>query len=158
MCHSLLQMSEKKKKSFCGILIYSYDILFGRFSYQQSRISRVYHFRDCNQVLILILSKFKRMILLVSPWNQQKTICFLMISGLKEVDLFAWIRLIFEANFGNDPLLKSHSVYEFCFAGNTKFLKKSFVMELRDTNIDHFQRWFRNIIQKLRLPQILFKY
>ena len=81
-----------------------------------------------------------------------------MISGLKEVDLFAWIRLIFEANFGNDPLLKSHSVYEFCFAGNTKFLKKSFVMELRDTNIDHFQRWFRNIIQKLRLPQILFKY
>ena len=157
MCHSLLQMSEKKK-SFCGILIYSYDILFGRFSYQQSRISRVYHFRDCNQVSILILSKFKRMILLVSPWNQQKTICFLMISGLKEVDLFAWIRLIFEANFGNDPLLKSHSVYEFCFAGNTKFLKKSFVMELRDTNIDHFQRWFRNIIQKLRLPQILFKY
>ena len=41
------------------------------------------------------------------PWNHQKTIGFLMISGVIEVTWFAQIRLILKAKFGDDPLVET---------------------------------------------------
>ena len=45
-----------------------------------------------------------QLINICSPWNHQKTIDFLMISRRIEVYWFAWIRLILEDKFGDNPL------------------------------------------------------
>ena len=45
-----------------------------------------------------------QLINICSPWNHQKTIDFLMISRRIEVHWFAWIRLILEDKFGDNPL------------------------------------------------------
>ena len=59
-----------------------------------------------DQISRFILREFKR-INFNYPWNHQKTVVFLMISEEIEVNLFAQICLILEAQFGDDPLRKA---------------------------------------------------
>ena len=49
----------------------------------------------------MVLKEFKQ-INFYSPWNHQKTYGFLMISGEREVNLFAKIHLILEAKSEDD--------------------------------------------------------
>ena len=49
----------------------------------------------------MVLKEFKQ-INFHSPWNHQKTYDFLMISGEREVNLFAKIHLILEAKSEDD--------------------------------------------------------
>ena len=56
--------------------------------------------RDRRQFSLLILSKFT---VIISPWNQEATYVFLILSrGLKGI-LIAWFRFILEVKFGDNP-------------------------------------------------------
>ena len=56
--------------------------------------------RDWRQFALLILSKFT---VIISPWNQETTYVFLILSrGLKGI-LIAWFRFILEVKFGDNP-------------------------------------------------------
>ena len=54
---------------------------FGKFNLKR--------FRDRRQILLLTSSEFKQLNNSYSPWNYQKAIGFLMISGGTEVNKFA---------------------------------------------------------------------
>ena len=51
-------------------------------------LSSLNKFRDGCQIWLLIVSKFTRLINFYFPWNHQKNIDFLMVSGGMEVNLF----------------------------------------------------------------------
>ena len=56
--------------------------------------------RDRRQFSLLILSKFT---VIISPWNQEATYVFLILSrGLQGI-LIAWFRFILEVKFGDNP-------------------------------------------------------
>ena len=60
--------------------------------------------RDRLQISLLLLSAFK-CTNFNSPWNQQKSYGFLMISGGIEVDWFGWIGLMSGVKFGDNSFV-----------------------------------------------------
>ena len=65
-------------------------------------LKKAFRLRDCCQISLLIWSEFKQSITFYSPWNHKKTISFLKVLGVTEVNQFAWIHLTVKANLGEE--------------------------------------------------------